>query len=102
MRKPGLWIAVLGLLIGMLWSQPSLAGVRVYVKVPPPPLIVETAPVAPSPRHVWIGGYHRWDGRAYVWNPGRYEIPPRRHTRWVAGHWAQHRNGHYWVEGRWR
>jgi hypothetical protein len=101
-RKPGLWIAVFGLVIGMLWSQPSLAAVRVYVPVPPPPLVVETAPVPPSPRHVWIGGYHRWDGRTYVWVPGRYEVPRRHYRVWVPGRWAQHRRGYYWVDGRWR
>jgi hypothetical protein len=101
-RKPGLWIAALGLVIGMLWSEPSRAGVRVYVKVPPPPVIVETAPPPPSPRHVWIGGYHRWDGRTYVWVPGRYEVPRRHYKVWVPGHWAQHRRGWYWMEGRWR
>ncbi len=101
-RKPGLWIAVLGLVIGMLLSQPSPAAVRVYVKVPPPPVIVETAPAPPSPRHVWIGGYHRWDGRTYVWVPGRYEVPRRHYRTWVPGHWVQHRRGWYWSEGRWR
>ena len=101
-RKPGLWIAVFGLVIGMLWSQPSLAAVRVYVPVPPPPVIVETAPAPPSPRHVWIGGYHRWDGHTYVWVPGRYEVPRRHYRVWVPGRWAQHRRGYYWVDGRWR
>jgi len=101
-RKPGLWIAVFGLVIGMLWSQPSLAGVRVYVPVPPPPVIVETAPAPPSPRHVWIGGYHRWDGRAYIWVPGRYEVPRRHYRVWVPGHWVKHRRGWYWSEGHWR
>ena len=101
-RKAGLWIAVFGLVIGMLWSQPSLAAVRVCVSVPPPPVIVETAPAPPSPRHVWIGGYHRWDGHAYVWVPGRYEVPHKHYKAWAPGHWAKHHNGWYWVEGHWR
>jgi WXXGXW repeat (2 copies) len=99
--KPGLWIAVLGLVIGMLWSQPSLAAVRVYVSVPPPPVIVETAPAPPSPRHVWIAGYHRWDGHAYVWVPGHYAVPHKHYKAWAPGHWAKHHNGWYWVEGHW-
>jgi hypothetical protein len=24
-----------------------------------------------------LPGYHNWDGHAYVWVPGRWEVPPR-------------------------
>jgi hypothetical protein len=89
-------------LVAMLGTLPAEAGVRVYVGVAPPPVIVEKVPVAPSPGHVWIPGYHRWDGRAYVWVPGRYAVAPRPHALWVPGHWVKHRRGWYWVGGRWR
>jgi hypothetical protein len=86
-----------------LAASPALAGERVYVQIAPPAPIVEVQVAAPSPRHVWIAGFHRWDGRAYVWVPGRWALPPRPGKVWVAGHWAHHRTyGHYWVEGRWR
>ncbi len=77
---------------------------RIYVRIGPPRAVVETRIVRPSPRHVWIAGYHRWDGNAYVWVPGRWELPPEgRYHRWSAGHWARDRHhGYYWVEGRWR
>jgi hypothetical protein len=79
------------------------AGARVYVRVGPPAAVVEVRTAAPSARHVWIGGYHRWDGNAYVWAPGRWELPPAGHNAWVAGHWSHHAsNGWYWVEGHWR
>jgi hypothetical protein len=78
------------------------AGARVYVRVGPPKAVVETRVVAPSARHVWVAGYHRWDGRAYVWVPGRWELPPARYRTWVPGHWAHERGGYYWVEGHWR
>jgi hypothetical protein len=94
-----LFVAVL---VAGLWSAPAAAAVRVYVNVPPPPLIVETPPPPPSPTHIWIRGYHRWDGRTYVWVPGRYVVAPRPHSIWVPGHWAKHRRGWYWVEGHWR
>ena len=86
-----------------LTSSAVLAGARVYVRVGPPAPIAEVRVVAPSRRHVWIAGYHRWDGNAYVWAPGRWELPPANHTAWVAGHWV-HQSGHgwYWVEGHWR
>ena len=84
-------------------TAPAGADTRVYVRVGPPVAIVETRPVAPGPRHVWIAGFHRWDGRAYAWVPGRWELPPAHHRAWVAGHWAHHRRkGYYWVDGHWR
>jgi hypothetical protein len=84
-------------------APPASAGTRVYVRIGPPAPIVETRTVAPGPRHVWVAGYHRWDGRAYVWVPGRWELPPSHRAAWVPGHWVHHRrNGWYWVEGHWR
>jgi YXWGXW repeat-containing protein len=86
-----------------LAAGPASAGVRVYVNVPPPPAVVEVRPVAPSHTHVWVDGYHRWDGAAYVWVPGRWAAPPHAHAHWVAGHWAHHHHhGYYWVEGHWK
>ena len=90
-------------LVGIL-SVPlnSFAGVRIYVAGPPPPHQVEVIGVAPSPRHVWIAGYHRWDGRAYAWVPGHWVVRPRARAVWVKGYWRHHPRGYYWVEGHWR
>ena len=90
-------------LAGLLAPSVASAGARVYVRIAPPAPVVEVRAVAPSPRHVWIAGYHRWDGAAYVWVPGRWELPPAPGRVWVAGHWGHHTtNGYYWVEGHWR
>lgn len=75
---------------------------RIYIPVPPPPPIVEVRPAVPGPRHIWIEGYHRWDGRAYVWVPGHWERRPRAHSVWVRGHYVHGRRGWYWVPGHWR
>jgi hypothetical protein len=76
---------------------------RVYVRVGPPAPIVETRVVAPGPGYVWVPGYHAWDGRAYVWRPGRWDRAPRRNARWVSARWVHdRRNGWYLVEGHWR
>jgi len=95
-----------GLVLAGLAGMPDAAyadlRVRVYVPVPPPPPPAEVIGVAPSPRHIWIAGYHRWDGRAYVWVPGHWAARPRARAHWVPGHWAKHRRGYYWIEGRWR
>ena len=87
---------------GALTASTASALPRVYVKIAPPAPIAEVRVVAPGPRHVWIGGYHRWDGRAYVWVPGRWALPPRAGVVWVAGHWKHGPHGWYWVEGHWR
>ena len=74
----------------------------VVVSVRPPRAVVEHRSARPSREHVWIGGYHRWDGRAYVWEPGRWDRPPRSHAVWVAPRWVHRGNGWVFVEGRWR
>jgi hypothetical protein len=75
---------------------------RMYVVVAPPPPIVEARIVAPGPGYVWVAGYHRWDGRAYVWMPGAWMRPPRARAAWVPAHWERERRGWYFVEGHWR
>jgi hypothetical protein len=67
----------------------------------PPPPQEEVVPASPGPEFVWIGGYHRWDGRRYVWTRGRYERRPHANARWSTAHWETRAHGHVWVEGRW-
>ena len=93
-----LLMSVLGLGLGIGASQAA----EVFVQVGPPRAVVEHRPARPGSRHVWIAGYHRWDGRAYVWEPGRWEVPPREHAVWVAPRWEHRSGGYAFVEGRWR
>jgi hypothetical protein len=92
----------LAITVGLGLANGVVATPRIYVRVAPPPVVVETRPVAPGPNHIWIDGFHRWDGNAYVWAPGRWEARPRAHSVWVKGRWAHHARGWYWVDGRWR
>jgi hypothetical protein len=78
------------------------AHAQVYVRIGPPAPRVERRPPPPTPRHVWVDGFYRWDGRAYVWAPGYWTVPPRARARWIPGHWTHRRRGYYWVEGHWR
>ena len=87
--------------VGLLLSA-GIAGAEVVVRIAPPAAIVERPIARPGPNHVWIGGYHRWDGNAYVWMPGRWEVPPRPHVRWVAHRWVRKHGNWVFVEGRWR
>ena len=80
----------------------AAAGPRLYVRVGPPAPIVEVRPVRPGAEFVWVTGYHRWDGGAYVWVPGEWRRPPRARGRWAEGHWRHDRRGWYWVDGHWR
>jgi len=87
-----------------LFLAVGAAAAQVHITIGPPPRPREVIPVAPREHRdwVWHPGYHRWDGRAYVWVPGEYVAPPHPRARWVAGHWY-HRHGEWiWVEGRWR
>jgi hypothetical protein len=78
---------------------PPPPGEVVVESEPPPPQ--EVVPASPGPDYVWIGGYHRWDGRRYVVVRGRYERRPHPNARWSAAHWEARGRGHVWVEGRW-
>jgi WXXGXW repeat (2 copies) len=86
----------------VLSAATASASTHVYVRIGPPAPVVEVRAVAPGPRYVWIDGYHRWNGRAYVWTPGRWVVPPRAHAVWVPARWVHERRGWYFVEGHWR
>jgi hypothetical protein len=92
---------LLSVVAGIVLSIGSAHG-EVVVQVRPPKVIVEHRGVAPSHGHVWIAGYHRWDGHAYVWEKGHWELPPREHAVWVGPRWRHRHDGWVFVEGRWR
>ncbi|MGA3096906.1 MAG: hypothetical protein ABSF25_10665 [Bryobacteraceae bacterium] len=80
----------------------SAGAADVVIRIAPPRMLVERRPPPPSRNHVWISGYHRWDGNAYNWTPGRWEMPPRPGAHWVAHHYVHQNGGYVLVEGRWR
>src|SRR5262245_37593952 len=106
MEAPALmnrYLSFIAFAAALLFVAPApRAATRVSVRIGPPAPIVETRSGAPGPHHVWIAGYHRWDGRAYVWVPGRWELPPAHYHAWVPGHWVHHqKHGWYWADGHW-
>jgi hypothetical protein len=105
MRQRGRIVLAVVLTAGGLLSAgcppPVPPGVA-YVSVSPPVPVPEVLVTAPGPDHVWVRGYHRWDGGAYVWVPGSWQRPPRAHAVWVSGRWRHTSRGWYWVEGRWK
>jgi hypothetical protein len=78
------------------------AQAQVVVKIAPPKARVEHRGARPSKDHVWVNGYHRWDGKAYAWEPGRWEKAPHAHAVWVAPKWQHRHDGWVLVEGHWR
>jgi len=90
-------VAICGLVL-----TAGVANAQIVVRIGPPPRVVERRPPPPHEGAVWVQGYHRWDGNAYVWVPGEYRDPPHPHAAWVDGHWAHRSGGYVWVEGHWR
>lgn len=92
------------MVLSLIPGTAAADGPRIYVRVAPPapPAAVVVRPARPGPRHVWVDGFHRWDGHAYVWAPGEWREGPRANAHWVAGHWKHTRQGWYWVDGHWR
>jgi hypothetical protein len=90
-----------GLLAAAICMVPAYAA-DIVVRTAPPRAIVEHRSARPSRDHVWIGGFHKWDGHAYVWEPGRWERPPRAHAVWVAPRWQHRHDGYVFIEGHWR
>jgi hypothetical protein len=84
--------------------QPAPAPIQVVEAPPalPPPPPPEPVPVATAPDQHWVTGYHRWDGRHYVWERGHYEHRPHTRAEYVPAHWERHPHGQVWVDGRWR
>ena len=72
-------------------STPASADTHVYVRAGPPAPVVQVRTVSPGARYVWIDGYHRWNGRAYVWVPGRWVVPPYAGAVWAPARWVHER-----------
>lgn len=65
------------------------------------PAANDTPGEQPSTQHVWVPGHWRWHEGAYVWESGRWEIPPTAGVSWVAPQWQQQANGFVLQEGYW-
>ena len=78
------------------------AHAEVVIKLRPPVSVREQRAARPSKKHVWVGGYQKWNGNAYAWERGRWEEPPHARGVWVAPRYVKRRDGYVFVEGHWR
>ncbi|HEY0553730.1 MAG TPA: hypothetical protein VGG20_05650 [Thermoanaerobaculia bacterium] len=82
------------------YSRYNRAGVRVYA--PLPPIRQERVIVRPGPRHVWVPGYWRWEGRRYGWVGGSWVVPPYPRAVWVGPRVIYRHRHPYYYGGYWR
>src|SRR5688572_30534286 len=102
---PAVMIAApLSLTCGRLSAATSLPS---SATVPPAPIVDKPLnPVAndipgdqPTTQHAWVPGHWRWHEGAYVWESGRWEVPPAPNLVWHAPEWQQQGNGYVLREG---
>ncbi len=86
----------------VMMAAPTVKAQVYRVRVAPPAPVVEVIPVAPSPRHVWVPGYHRWQRNRHVWVPGAYQLPRGGYTRWEHHRWENRGGNYHFVPGGWR
>lgn len=72
-----------------------------YSEAPPAPRIEVIASVAPSPNHVWGGGYWTRYHDNWHWMEGRWEQRPRANAVWEDGRWERNPRGYVRVQGQW-
>src|ERR1035437_6366208 len=80
----------------------SAMAASAVIRIPPPRAVYQRRGRVPSRNHGWVSRYPRWGGKAYSWQQGRWEQPPRARARWVSHHYVRQRGGWVFVEGRWR
>jgi hypothetical protein len=69
---------------------------------PPPQARSEEAPPRPARAAVWTSGHWQWDGRAYLWVPGAWRIPPTPEHGWTPDRWIVGAGGAVFAPGGWR
>jgi hypothetical protein len=75
-------------------------GFHYYAPRRPPAARFEERGRAPSERHFWAPGYHRWNGREHVWYNGRWE-QRREGYEYVSPRWQESRGRWEYLPGRW-
>ncbi len=90
-------LAICAVATGAAQAQPY-GGPPPYQPIPEP-----RYEEAPPPRHgyMWEPGHWHWDGRQYVWFPGRTVTMRQSYHRYVPGYWAQRGPRWVWIPAHW-
>ena len=107
LRLSILGVALTGAITGALAQTGS---VPTAAQIAPAPLLDKPLPPStpdsvgdqPTPQHVYVSGHWRWQDGAYVWENGRWELPPAPSAVWVGPRWEQKDNGYVLAEGYWQ
>ena len=91
--------------IAGFWRVPEsdrLAKRTVRAPAAPPQPRQEAPPPRPARAAVWAAGHWQWSGRAWVWVPGAWRIPPSRRHGWTPDRWVITGGGAVFAPGGWR
>jgi hypothetical protein len=76
--------------------------VRIVAAEPPPPrrevILYEQRP---GTDYVWVNGSYDWQGDAWVWVPGRWELRPAPRVTWVRPHYVRVEEGWRYEPAHW-
>jgi hypothetical protein len=86
---------------GCVVNEPESPTRGVVVSGPPPALVREDRPVAPSAQSVWVSGYWHWTGMQYAWIPGHWDAPPPGAT-WNAPVYSARDGKYFYESGGWK
>src|SRR5688572_32627197 len=95
-----LFSAVSAFAANAVGNAPTVSPAPVVAK-PLTPATNDTPGEQPSSQHVWVPGHWRWHEGAYVWEAGRWEVPPAATVTWHAPEWQRQGNGFVLREGYW-
>ena len=98
-KSTALWMAGASILCAVSAASQARVDVSVVIGVPPPAVVVETAP-APRSGYVYAPGYWGWDGHRHVWVRGRTIVERPGYT-WVSDRWEPAGGQYRFVPGYW-
>ena len=89
------------LVLVLLASVSSLAGVFISVSFGPPALPVYEQPPCPSAGYIWVPGYWAYGPEGYFWVPGTWALAPEPGLLWTPGYWGWGNGVYLWHAGYW-
>jgi hypothetical protein len=104
--RPGYWLWTDSTWVWLagVWRVPEadiVAEQTTTAPTAPPPVKVEAPPAAPVATVVWVPGFWQWDGAAWIWIGGAYQLRPTASLTWRAPAWKPRGSVHVLVPGAW-